>query len=540
MNETIPFIDELFVNYYGHLVRLFIKPTTKLLEHFEIIYQKHLFNSQKNAFECIEEAKINCNEIIRNGEIKNFAKSRVDSSRIDVWVFVVKNEKQFYNLISINPDCYPKVFHAHNALSKLQIQNVNCLFAIQQKNIIYSVSLSIQNRLVFDLFFSQDKNDLSSFKSIQIAIPNELLKIESYECAFIHCFHTKAIAYNVVVLKVSPSVTIDSLVTFLVWFENGKLLIEKLNNEYLFGEFCSFNYEFHNLNGYFHLKNIHCFDLALKVFSIGGKCLINTYSSYETRSRILYLSNGRLINEVISNDEYIMVRPMKINVSLLNSDEHFPDSLIFVTKLKANENKKEYKFQFFKDTNTESLFKVIHEIESVKNILYDEFIIDCNCCCASNQLVVINANNEWIVEHDIKVKCNEEDSSLSKNGDAPKTISDNFKHGLKAPIFQQIKKLLEAKIDEASILTHKILKEKKYKNYLINSLINLHFNNFVIRNEFLSLINIYSRSKFDLLDKRLKFENSIKNLSSCTVVKKWSCFLDDKLLLNFIFKMDKQ
>ena len=233
-------------------------------------------------------------------------------------MLVIKHEKSFYHLISISPDSenYPKIFHTHDVFLQLKIQNQNCLCAIEEKKCIYSVSLSLKNdaQLNLDLFFSQNKNDSSAFKTIQLILPYYEAVI-SHEIAFIHCFHTKNINYNVIVSRISPSQTIDLLVTFLIWFENGKFLIKKLNSESLFGYFSHFNYQFHHsLNGFFRLKNIFCFDLSLKVFSIKGKCLINTYSNYEMKSRIFYCSNGYLLNEINSSCEYLMVRPININI----------------------------------------------------------------------------------------------------------------------------------------------------------------------------------------------------------------------------------
>jgi hypothetical protein len=201
------------------------------------------------------------------------------------------------------------------------------------------------------------------------------------------------------------------------------------------------------------------------------------------------------------------------------------------------EDRNKYKFQFFKDIDTDfkEPLKVIHEISHVKDILCDEFILDCNCCFSSQQLAIIES--EYKVEHELKIS---NQAMCSSSEETKNLISDNFKYGLKAPIFLQIKKLLEAKINEASMLMHKIIKEKRYKSYLINTLINLHFNKFLVRKEFLCLINIYSRSKYNLLDERVKEKNLVKASNSCNIIKKWSCFFEDKFLLNFIIKMDSK
>ena len=512
-------VKELFNNFNGYLIRFYIQ------QEFTIIFQKHSFNSLKNHFQCINETIIDCKQALKNDKIHSLVKSEVESSKIDLWILVKTEFESFWQLISIFSDNlnYSKGFYIHDKCSKLKIKNENCLFAILTNNQLYSVFLSSMNDELFFEFFDEDKKD-----ELIINIPNYFKNIQNYEIIFTHSFQTGLTNFNLFIIKLSSQHK-DSLLALLCWFENGKFLIENVIIENLLGEFCNFDYKIHSPNQFFRLKSIFCFELFLKInkmLRVDGKCLINTFSSHQIKSRIIYCSNGCILNEIITNQDYVLVRPITLTYFDLSTDETIIDEMFFVAKCKN------FSFQFFKESPNGELLKAVYELTRANEILIDEFISDCKCCLSNQLLIIKNWNeNDFLIEHQIKTSLTNILNSVSLTQNSK--IIENFKSEIKSPVYEQIKKLLECKINEAWLIFQKILKETKHKNYLINTLLNLHYNQFMIQSEFLYLTKIYSR--YESSENHLKVDSGLLNL-----VKKWSCFLQGKFLLNLIVKIDEK
>jgi hypothetical protein len=510
-------IDELFTNYNGYLMRFCI---ISKQEKNNLTFQKYSYDLQENEFKCIAEAAIR----VEDFEVLSFGKAKHDKYRIDIWLLVsTRDGNSFWQVVSIFPDNQNPSFDfkCYKSCLKMKIQEENCLIEIEEKNIFYSVYLLAENDNLMFQIFNESQNEEFSIK-----IPSRIEKINNYEIIFVFNFHTENL--YLIILKIG-SIKSDSLLAVLYRLVNENFIIEEINTEYLLGELDNFNYEFESYHSSFKLKNIFCFNLSLKTNEISvradGNVLFNMFSNVQNKSRVLYCSNGYICNEIVSNYEYTMIYTISLDFLNVSGDEYLSDELFIVAKLKENDKSSSSSFHFFKENDSE-FSKIVYSILNVDQILSDEFILNCDCCL-SNQLLIIKdwCKNEFILEHKIKTNNNLTQESNEKIvGD----ISYNFISNLKNPIFQQIKRLLEFKIDEGNSVLNNILREIKYKYYLIENLKNIQFQQ---NHELLYLTKLYSRNKMKMINIQ---PNPIMN--SCKIIKKWACFFDQNLTVNFIIK----